>query len=144
MSRPGSRPRTARRPSAWRRRWRWEAPPALWAGLIAGLSSLSLPDTPPLFPLQDKVAHAILYGVLAALCARALRQGIGWSPRAALAGAWVLAAAYGVTDELHQLWVPLRSADPADWLADAIGAAIGLAALRWTAPEYRDHETAGG
>lgn len=144
MSRANTSSLAGRRASAWRQRWRWETPPALWAGLIAGLSSLSLPDTPPLFPFQDKVVHAILYGVLAALCARALRQGVGWSPRAALVGGWVIAAAYGVTDELHQLWVPLRSADPADWLADAVGAAIGLAALRRTAPEYRDHETAGG
>ena len=35
--------------------------------------------------------------------------------------------AYGVTDELHQFLTPGRTPDPADWAADTLGAAIGVA-----------------
>ena len=38
----------------------------------------------------------------------------------------VLASAYGATDEFHQLFVPGRSCDPADWLVDTIAATIGI------------------
>jgi VanZ family protein len=39
----------------------------------------------------------------------------------------VLASAYGVTDELHQAFVPGRVPDPADWLVDTAGAYAGAA-----------------
>jgi len=35
-------------------------------------------------------------------------------------------AAYGVVDELTQMLVPTRSADPLDWLADVSGAVVGI------------------
>ncbi len=42
-----------------------------------------------------------------------------------------LASLYGASDEFHQLFVPGRMCDPADWLTDTCGAALGsgLAAL---------------
>lgn len=42
-----------------------------------------------------------------------------------LVGAVALASLYSVTDELHQLFVPGRMCDPADWLTDTIGATLG-------------------
>lgn len=42
-----------------------------------------------------------------------------------LVGAVALASLYGVTDELHQLFVPGRMCDPADWLTDTLGATLG-------------------
>jgi VanZ family protein len=44
----------------------------------------------------------------------------------------VLASAYGITDELHQAFVPLRMPDPMDWLVDTVGAAVGALTM-WTA-----------
>jgi len=43
------------------------------------------------------------------------------------AGIWavVLGSAYGLTDEIHQAFVPGRSADPRDWVADTAGAVLG-------------------
>lgn len=35
------------------------------------------------------------------------------------------ASLYGVTDEIHQLFVPGRFCDPADWLVDTLGALTG-------------------
>jgi VanZ family protein len=37
-----------------------------------------------------------------------------------------LASAYGITDELHQLFVPGRVSDPVDWLVDTLGAIVGV------------------
>ena len=34
-------------------------------------------------------------------------------------------ALYGVTDEWHQLYVPGRVSDPADWIADVVGLVLG-------------------
>ena len=36
---------------------------------------------------------------------------------------------YGVTDEVHQMFVPLRTADLADLAADALGAAAAVLVL---------------
>ena len=56
----------------------------------------------------------------------------GARPLAARAMLWAVVAAsiYGVTDEVHQLFVPLRDSSWQDWFADTIGAAIGAAAAR--------------
>jgi VanZ family protein len=41
----------------------------------------------------------------------------------------VTASVFGLTDELHQLFVPFRESSWQDWLADTIGAVIG--AMSW-------------
>jgi len=71
----------------------------------------------------DKVYHALNFGVLALFLR--LASGRAWL-------AVLLASLYGATDELHQAFVPGRSADPADWLADTLGAlAAVLLYERW-------------
>ncbi|HSM91322.1 MAG TPA: VanZ family protein, partial [Anaeromyxobacteraceae bacterium] len=77
-------------------------------------------------PHLDKVLHAGAYGVLAALAARGL-LALGWTARRTLGIALVAASLYGVTDELHQAFVPGRDADPLDWAADTAGAVAGAA-----------------
>jgi VanZ family protein len=36
----------------------------------------------------------------------------------------VTASVYGITDEVHQLFVPFRESSWQDWLADTVGATI--------------------
>ena len=43
----------------------------------------------------------------------------------AVALAIVAASLYGATDEVHQAFVPFRTAAWSDWVADTAGAAIG-------------------
>ncbi len=57
-------------------------------------------------------------------CSRAL------VPWVAVVLAIVCASLYGVTDELHQYFVPGRACDPADWLVDTCGAALGAVLLK--------------
>mgnify|MGYP003586136369 CR=1 FL=1 len=106
-------------------------PPAAWAAGIFALSSMTFPPKPPAFPAQDKVAHMVLYAVLAALLFRAFRRERQWGFRKAAWAALVVASLYGVTDEFHQYFTPTRSVEFLDWLADTAGAAVVfLACLR--------------
>jgi VanZ family protein len=72
--------------------------------------------------LVRELAHFVEYFVLSLLLYRALRVGYGWSARAA-ATAVVIAGLYAVGDELHQWFVPGRTAAATDCLIDLSGAA---------------------
>lgn len=98
-------------------------PALLYAGLIFTLSSFSSFPVPKEIWSFDKVIHLCEYAGLGFLVAYALRD-LKLVPLAV-----VISAAYGVTDEIHQSFVPGRSADPFDALADLAGSAIGAAAF---------------
>ena len=103
---------------------------AAWALLIFILSSIPGAAFPPskLFS-YDKLMHATVYAVLGAFCFLALPRS--WSKRASalvlISGA--MTTVYGLTDEFHQLFVPGRSADLRDVLADAVGGLMGALAM---------------
>ena len=112
------------------RRW-W--PPIAWAALVLVLTSVPLPPT-AVSGIEgvDKVVHAGLYGVLGALAARS-----AWDARpglAAVAGVLLGVLLFAALDEWHQSFIPGRSADPRDWLADAVGAIAGAALAVRTLP----------
>lgn len=67
--------------------------------------------------------HFCEYALFGLLLANALRCHMPLG-RACLV-AVACASAYGITDEFHQLFVPGRTADPADWATDTCGAALG-------------------
>ena len=80
--------------------------------------------------LDDGLWHGVGYGLLASLLLRALAAA-RWEAvtgRTALLAA-ALATSYGVTDELHQWFVPGRTAEWSDLAADATGAAVVCGAL---------------
>ncbi len=93
-------------------------------------SGLPSPDLGPSFPLKDKVLHMAAYGVLAALCFRACR--VTWadrlSPVQLLLVSVFFATLYGLSDELHQAFIPTRQADGYDLLADVAGSILGAMA----------------
>jgi len=108
--------------------WLW-LPVALDAALIFFLSSIPRLPSPP-GPFSDKHFHFASYALFATLLVRAfasarLRNVTG---RVAIV-AILLAALYGATDEIHQMFVPGRSADPYDLLADTLGAAAAAGLL---------------
>ena len=119
--------------------WYW-APVALYAGMIFYLSAQPHPEEHlPSFLLKDvsdKVLHAVEYGILAVLCFRAFRWAAGPAvARQAVVAAIVAASVYGVTDEVHQFFVPFRESSWLDWLADTAGAAIGGISWRFIKSE---------
>jgi VanZ family protein len=112
--------------TAWFRYW---GPVCGYAGLIFYLSSQPhpfkiLPSFVGLF--SDKFLHAIEYAVLGALCCRAIYWGTNESLRQ-WAGplAVLLTSLYGISDEIHQSFVPFRESSWLDWAADTVGAAVG-------------------
>jgi len=71
----------------------------------------------------DKIAHFSVYFLLGVLTWRALEP-----PRAVKRVLIALGSMYlfGMLDEIHQLWIPLRDASPFDWLADVLGSSAGF------------------
>ena len=69
------------------------------------------------------VAHYVEYAVFGALLRLLLATTPG-HPEPMLS-ATAVASAYGVTDEVHQAFVPMRTPDPADWIVDTLGALSG-------------------
>jgi VanZ family protein len=107
----------------------------LYAGAIFYLSSQSHPEEQlPSFlfkGVSDKVLHGVEYGILALLCYRAFRWAAGPAvAQQAVVLAIMTASVYGITDEVHQLFVPFRESDWRDWLADTAGAVIGAVSWR--------------
>lgn len=115
--------------------WRWipHAPAARrvagaaavgWMAVIFWLSSLPGSAVPGRL---GQFAHPLEYAVLASLLYIARRR-FPADARAA-AAAILVAAAYAVTDEVHQAFVPGRVPDIADWGLDVLGAGAAAIAL---------------
>ena len=108
---------------------RW-LPTAIWVGGIFYLSQQSDPPAGTTTGGEAVLAHLILYTGLALLLAWALAGGLAnhaGAPAWALAGvAFALTVLYGAVDEVHQAFVPGRSASEADLALDAAGAALGV------------------
>ena len=96
----------------------------LYCILIFSISSIpALPVAPP-FPHFDKLVHLCLYGVLAGIISAGLWKAEHNYSRAMLfLIPVVFSVLYGLTDEVHQLFVEGRSFDINDLAADALGAA---------------------
>ncbi|MDE3035200.1 MAG: VanZ family protein [Nitrospirota bacterium] len=107
--------------------WYW-VPVGAYAGLIFYFSSQSVAPGPTIWILElvgDKGVHAVEFGLLGLLCYRAFRYAAG--ARAARSALWLAILAstgYGVTDEIHQAFVPLREPSGWDVLADGAGASV--------------------
>jgi VanZ family protein len=113
---------------------RYWGPVCGYAGIIFYFSSLSHPeeDLPFVGHFSDKVLHAVEYAVLGALCLRAFHGTLHVSWRQwATPMAVVLASLYGASDEIHQSFVPFRYSHVLDWVADTVGAVIGVVTMCW-------------
>jgi VanZ like family len=111
--------------------WLW-GPVVLQMAIIFAVSSIpNLGQLPG--GISDKSGHSIGYALLAGLFLRAVARGrlrdVTWRRAAA---AIIVATLYGVSDEFHQVFVPGRTADRYDVLADCIGATLGVA-VGWLA-----------
>ncbi len=94
-----------------------------YMGIIYFFSSRSGSDLPMLPKYFDKIVHACVYIVLAYLFSVAFRKsGVR---KYLFAAALMSATFYGITDEIHQLFVAGRDASVGDVIADLTGAFIG-------------------
>ncbi len=103
---------------------------AYCAGIFWLSSSVSPVDATPRFPQEDKVAHIVLYGGLAAVVSFGIRRsGKPASFRKQFWAPVVFASLYGISDEIHQLFVPHRFCEFGDMLANATGALLAQLVL---------------
>jgi len=117
---------------------RW--PPALlWATAIFYLSSQSRPLGRRWPSLPSALAHLFEFAVLAALLHRALAADPRRRQRA-VAPAFVLTALYAASDEVHQVFVPERTATPTEYGLDLLGALLGLSVRQWWLRRHREEE----
>lgn len=119
--------------SRWLGHW---LPLFAWAGLIFWASSRPASALPSLsFPHADKLVHALEFGIFAILVQRALLfEAPDLRPKPAFIASMIIAAAYAVTDELHQALEPTGTRIPSlgDVLADVLGALVfGGAFFLW-------------
>ena len=104
-------------------------PVVVYMAAIFYLSAQSSPPVPGAIP--DYVLHAIEYCGLAIVVFRALAGGLPAALDAKRVGLTLLITmAYAISDEVHQLFVPWRTADVIDLIADAAGAVLGLMVYR--------------
>ena len=83
-----------------------------------------------LFPGEDKIAHMIAYGVLAAAVIASFAPSMRQSRSTIVVGlAFIVSLLYGISDEFHQSFITGRFSSGADLLADGAGA--GLICLTW-------------
>lgn len=100
------------------------------------------------FPHFDKFVHFVIYSFLGMVVARALsweeyyhKLRVRWFVYFAL-----LIPALALLDEVHQSFVPNRTMDAVDWLADLLGAGLGgliyilVIRGRWSRGKYEDIE----
>jgi VanZ family protein len=105
-------------------------PVAIYMGAIFYVSSLTNPPVPA---NTDKPLHWLAYLGLAVLVVRALAGGLPRRIRGGVAAtALAITIGYGATDEVHQMFVPGRTGDVYDLMADAAGALAGtIACAAW-------------
>ena len=102
-------------------------PILLYCLLIFIQSSRPTPDITPHWPYVDKVLHFTAYALLGALFLRAFKTTrIKHQLKLILALSVLFSSLYGISDEIHQSFVPYRTADAIDALADIIGSIIGV------------------
>lgn len=108
---------------AWLRLW---LPTLIWMIFIFWLSSipkLELIHEPIWNLITRKAGHIFEYLVLLLLFNRSFKN-----KKTLLS--FILTFLYAISDEVHQIFVPLRSASPIDVLVDCIGIILGLLYLK--------------
>ncbi len=102
-------------------------PILVYCTLIYIQSSYPSPEEIPQLPYVDKILHFAAYALLSALFLRALKTlPIKDNLRLVMILSITLSSLYGISDEIHQHYVPYRDADIMDALADIIGSIFGV------------------
>ena len=111
---------------------RYQLPVILWALLIFISSSIPGDDFPEInVPMADKIVHFFIFFVFCALTHRAVKHQTRFPffARHHLLASVLLTVVYGMIDEAHQIFVPIRSPSVRDLLADALGASLYVAVI---------------
>jgi VanZ family protein len=104
-------------------------PAAVWLVVIFVASSIPGTDLPS--GIDDRVAHTAVYFILGML----VMLAVAGFARPEISGrhylfAFLFCVAYGISDEIHQMFVPNRTPSLKDVFFDALGTALALMVVR--------------
>ena len=107
----------------------------IFCGFIFIQSSYPSPEYVITFALSDKLMHVLAYAIMGILFFRAYGTMPVKKNLSLLTGLSIVSASlFGVSDEIHQYFVPGRSAELWDLIADVIGSISGVFLYRaWVA-----------
>jgi len=93
----------------------------LYMGLVFYLSSYPVQMRVPSFSSFDKLSHIGAYGILACLVYLGLWK-MNVATRHLLALSFLISFLFGISNEIHQYFIPCRTAEILDVVANGIGA----------------------
>jgi VanZ family protein len=96
---------------------------------IVLLAATSIPAASmPSIGVADKLNHFLAYFVLSVLLFLTLlfQEKFDLSLSRIAIYTFLISTVYGVLDEVHQMFIPGRSAEFLDWVADSIGGGLGV------------------
>jgi len=100
----------------------YKYPAILYAILIFILSASPSISPPPGFVLEDKIYHFIEYGIFSLLLFLAFYHSRKeFLRRNVFLLSYIVGMTYGLSDEIHQKFVPGRSCEFLDFVADCLG-----------------------
>ena len=106
---------------------KYTLPVIIWMIFIFYISSLSHPPTPgPGVSYFGEFTHFTEYFILSILL---LRMFNGYKFKNGLLLSILISILYGLTDEIHQLFVPYRAFEIKDLIIDSLGASVILIKL---------------
>jgi len=110
---------------------RWKLPAIIWASIILALTSypkLTVPDFG--FNAIDKLAHIVVYFILAVLVTRALVRDNTKINNGIFNKSFLINSGFAIFDEVHQIPIPGRVGDLLDFCADILGILFALYAFK--------------
>jgi len=117
----------------------------LYVLLIFFVSSRPYLQSPgPDFKFKDKFAHLAEYTILGALLFGNIRWMVSRSRLTTFLFLFAIGVSVAALDEMFQGYVPGRRTDITDWLADAVGVALGITVLMWVRPRRASLARGGG
>ncbi|MCI0706339.1 MAG: VanZ family protein [Ignavibacteriae bacterium] len=112
---------------------KYHLPAVVWCASIFVLSAIPGAAAIRIPPGVDKIIHGIIYFVLCLLVWRAFYYQSGYPTlqKRALLSAFLFTVIYGGLDEFHQIYVPGRTPDIMDVVADGTAALLCVLVLMW-------------
>lgn len=115
-------------------------PVLLYCLLIFIQSSYPSPENIPSLPYIDKVIHFAVYAILGILFFMAFRtQRFKENINMVIILSILSSSLYGMSDEVHQYFVPHRDADLMDFLADVAGSICGVYVIKYISYRLSDN-----
>jgi VanZ family protein len=120
--------------------FRYWFPLLIYCILIFLQSSFPSIESGPELPYSDKLLHFFAYTVLGALFFRAYKTLRVRNRLNLLIMLSILSSSlYGASDELHQHFVPYRSAEWMDIFADVLGSVFGVFIYQYISARFSDN-----